>query len=186
MRWLSLLVSLLVVLIIGLVAGAPLGVGALAQEGTPPAGEEFEAPEGVGFVPLGFGTAQELPAAPADLVLARFTLDPGAGFDIGEDDPSVVLVYVESGAFTFRVEAPMRITRAASIAVFATPGADEGALPEAEEVAAGTEFTLEAGDSAVFPPNVPGEVRNDGTEPAVALLTLVGPPEAGAAGTPAP
>ncbi len=142
------------------------------------------------FAPLAFGTAEELPA-PADLILIRFTIDPGAGFPIEEDDPSVALVYVESGAFTVRTEAPIRVTRAATIAAFATPGAvEEGAEPQLEEIAAGTEFTLEAGDSAVFPPNVPGEVRNDGAEPAVGLVTIIAPPEEAegtpAAGTPTP
>ena len=136
------------------------------------------------FEPLGFGTAEELPAAPADLVLARFTIEPGASFPFEEDDPSVGLAYVEAGVLTVRVEAPMRVTRAATIAAFATPGAvEEDAVPAREEVAAGTEFTLEAGDSAVFPPNVPGELRNDGQERVVALVALVFPPEDGA-GTP--
>ena len=154
----------------------------VAQEGTPAAGEGFAPPEGVAFEPLGFGTADELPAAPADLVLLRFTIDPGAGFPIEADDPSVGFVYVEAGALTFRVEAPIRVTRAATIAAFATPGAIEaGAVPGPEEVAAGTEFTLEAGDSVVIPANVGGELRNDGQEQAEGLVVLVGPPEGGEA-----
>ena len=177
--------------IVSLVVGLALGGAApLAAQDATPAAEEF-APEGVAFEPLGFGTAEELPSAPADLVLIRFTIDPDAGFPIEADDPSVALAYVESGALTARVEAPIRVTRAATIAAFATPGAvEEGSLPEPEEVAAGTEFTLEAGDSVVFPPNVEGEIRNDGTEPAVALVAIVAPPEEGAgtpgAGTPTP
>ncbi len=171
MRRVTILVSVLVVMLLG-----GLSVATAAQEGTPPA-EEF-APEGVTFEPLAFGTTEELPAAPADLLLARFALDPGASFPIDENDPSVVLVYVESGEFTFRVEAPIQVTRAATIEAFATPGAvEEGVLPETEEVAAGTEFTLAAGDSFVYPPNVAGEIRNDGTERAVGLGAFVAPPE---------
>ena len=185
MRRAPALVSVLVVLLAGLVASGRLGGGAVAQDATP-AAEEFAPPAGVTFEPLGFGTAEELPPAPADFVLARIGFDPGAGFPIEADDPSVGLAYVESGTLTVRVEAPVRVTRAATIAAFATPGAvEEGAVPAPEEVAAGTEFTLEAGDSAVFPPNAPGEVRNDGTERAVALVALIVPPE-GAAATPAP
>ncbi len=178
MRRVTVLVSVLVVMLLG-----GLSVATAAQEGTPPA-EEF-APEGVTFEPLGFGTAEELPAAPADLVLARVTFEPEAGFPIEEDDPTVALVYVESGAFTLQFEAPLQVFRAATIETFATPGAvEEDAGPEAEEVEAGTEVTLEAGDSVVVPANVGGEVRNDGEEPAVVLVAFIAPLEEGGA-TPA-
>jgi len=184
MRRRSVLLSVVAVVLLALVAAGRLP-GAAAQDATPPAGEFLDLPEGVAFELLGLGVAEELPAAPADFVLVRFTLDPGASFPIEEADPSVALVYVEAGAFTVRVEAPMTIIRAAFIAAIATPGAvEEGAVPPPEEVAAGVEFTLAAGDSAVFPPNVAGEARNDGAEPAVALLAFVGPPEDGEA-TPA-
>ncbi len=188
MRRLPVLGLLVVAVLLGALALAGLRP-AVAQDATPPPGEGEFAPEGVTFEPLGFGTAEELPAAPADLALFRVGLDPGATFPVEEDDPSAALVYVEAGAFTFRVEGPIRVTRAATLAAFATPGAvEEGAVPAPEEIPAGTEFTLEAGDSAVFPPNVPGEARNDGAERAVALVAIVAPPEAGTpeAGTPAP
>ena len=55
---------------------------------------------------------------------------------------------------------------------------------------AGTEFTLGAGESFVWPPFVAGELRNDGPEPALTLLAYLAPAEAEAttpaAGTPAP
>ncbi|MDP9363157.1 MAG: cupin domain-containing protein, partial [Chloroflexota bacterium] len=175
----SVLASVVAVVLLGLLvaAGAPARAAQYSPEGTPPVEEEF-APEGVTFEPLGFGTAEELPAAPADLTLIRVTFEPGAGFPIEAGDPSVALGYVRSGVLTVRVEAPVRVTRAAAIAAFATPGAvEEGAIPESEEVAAGTEFVLEAGDSYVFPPNVAGEVRNDGQERVVLLVALVAPPE---------
>ena len=107
-------------------------------------------------------------------MLARFTLEPGAGIPFEAEGLTVALAYVESGALTARVEAPIRVTRGAA------PQAAEGPPPQ-EEIAAGTEFTLEAGDSAVFPPNVPGEIRNDGQEPVVGLVALVAPPEGGEA-----
>jgi quercetin dioxygenase-like cupin family protein len=172
--------ALAAVVLLGALALAGLRP-AIAQDATPPPGEE-----GVTFAPLGFGTAEELPPAPVELVLARVTLAPGAGFPIEADDPSVGLAYVESGALTIRVEAPLRVTRAATIAAFATPGAaGAGAVPGPEEVPAGTEVTLEAGDSVVIPANVAGEVRNDGAEPAVGLAALVAPPEEGDGATPA-
>ena len=175
-----LLAALALLLALGGLA-APLA----AQEATPPAEEEFP-PEGVGFFPLGFGTAEELPAAPADLVLVRFTLEPGASIPADAGDPSAALVYVEAGALTVRVDAPVRVTRAAVIAAFATPGAEPEGPPMPEEVAAGTAFTLAAGDSVVLPPNVAAELRNDGQERVVGLAAIVAPPEMGGeAGTPA-
>ncbi len=176
MRRVLILISVVAVVLFGFAVTSRLPAITVAQEGTPPAGE-FPLPEGVTFEPLGFGTAEELPAAPASVELFRFTVGPGARIPIEEDDPALALVYVEAGTLTFRVEAPIQVTRASMLA---TPGA--GAGPE--EVAAGTEFTLEAGDSAVFPPNVPGEVRNDGSEPAVGLATVIAPITEGAA-TPA-
>ncbi|MDQ3694677.1 MAG: hypothetical protein M3464_13775 [Chloroflexota bacterium] len=182
MRRAPALVWLVAVLLAALMLSGPLVGSAVAQEATPTA-EEF-APDGVRFDLLGISTATELPGVPADFVLVRFTIEPGAGFPIEEDDPSVALAYVESGALTARVEAPIHVTRAALIAAFTTPGTAEE-LTGPEEVAAGTEFTLESGDSAFFPPNGEGEIRNDGEEPAVALVAIVAPPEE-AAGTPTP
>ena len=177
MRRLLVPIPVVALVLVGLVVGR-VGPTGLAQEGTPPAGEGI--PEGVSFVPLGFGAAEALPATPADFVLARFAVDPGAGFPIEADDPSVALVYVEAGALTIQVEVPIRVTRAATIAAFATPEA-MATPPAPEEVAAGTEFTLEAGASVVIPANVAGEVRNDGQEQAEGLVGLVAPPEGGEA-----
>ena len=84
MRQFAILVSAVSVVLVGLLAYGRVGPATVAQEGTPPA-EEF-APEGVTFEPLGFGTAEELPAAPADLLLARFTIEPGAGFPVEADE----------------------------------------------------------------------------------------------------
>ncbi|MDQ3693803.1 MAG: cupin domain-containing protein [Chloroflexota bacterium] len=180
----ALVLLIVVLLLAGLVTTGRLAGGVVAQEATP-AAADF-GPEGVTFEPLGFGTAEELPAAPADLLLARFTIEPGAGFPLDPNDPSVALFYVESGAVTVLADIPLPIIRAATIAAFATPGAvEEDAVPEAEEGVAGAEFTLEAGDSVVFPPFVEGEIRNDGDETVVGLAALVFPPEdAGATPTP--
>ena len=55
---------------------------------------------------------------------------------------------------------------------------------------AGTEFTLNTGDSAVLPPHVEGEARNDGSEVASVLVAnigpLTGPGAADQGATPAP
>ena len=54
-----------------------------------------------------------------------------------------------------------------------------------EEIPAGTEVALAAGDAAFFPANAGGELRNAGTEQGGVLVFLVGPPEEGAQGAPA-
>ena len=173
MRRFSVPIALVVVALVGLVVAGRGGPRALAQEGTPVAGA-FGAPTGVRFEPLGVGTAAELPAAPARVVLARVHLDPGGSFPLGAD-PSLVLLYVESGALTLRVDAPLQVVRAGSRAALATPGAAESAPLVPEEVPAGTEATLMAGDSTVPPRRAPGEVRNPGPEPSVALVAVVEP-----------
>ena len=179
MRRLSVLASLLAVLLVGLALGARFGAGALAQDGTPPPEEEFELPEGVSFAALGYGTAEDVPAAPAELFLFRIGLEPGANFPL-EPETSVALVYVEAGELTAVIEIPMTVLRAASAG---TP------FPEATEAfAAGEEFTMAEGDSAIFPQDAAGELRNDGGEAVSLLVADVGPPEDGGdeAGTPAP
>ena len=70
-----------------------------------------------------------------------------------------------SGTLTFRVEAAMSVARGARAG---TPVATEP-----EDIPAGTEFTMSDGDSALFPPNAAGEVRNDSDEDAVAWVTNV-------------
>ena len=168
----TVLLATAVVVLLGL--GATFGVTdprARAQAGTPTA-QDVEILTGVTFAPLAFGVAAELPAAPAGLSLLRATLDPGAILPIEAVDASVGLAYVESGALTARVATPLTVLR--------------GATSSKEEFSAETEFTLMPGDSVVLPPNVAGEIRNDGIEPAVALAALVAPLPALDAGTPAP
>jgi quercetin dioxygenase-like cupin family protein len=186
MRRFSLLAPLLVAVLLSVGVAGRVSAITRAQEGTPSATDM--APEGITFTPLGFGTADTLPATPADFSLFRIGFDPGASFPIEATDPSVALVFVEAGAITIRVDAPTRVTRAATIAAFATPGMDENAIPAPDEIAAGIEFTMAAGDSAFFPPNETGEVRNDGQEQAVILIANIEPQGSGGSmtGTPAP
>jgi quercetin dioxygenase-like cupin family protein len=139
-------------------------------------------PPGVSAQPLAFGSVPSLPS-PADLVLVRFTLQPGAVLPSDPTDPSLGLLYVESGTLTVQLAAPLQITRAATVAMFATPNA---AIPGPELVAAGATATLRPGDSAVGPPHVGGNVRNTGRSPAVLLLASIAPSEMGTlAATPA-
>jgi hypothetical protein len=185
MRRFSILVPLLVAVLVGVVVVGRADSITLAQGATPSA-DGSAPPEGVTFSPVGFGTATQLPSTPADFALFRLGLDPGASFPIEASDASVALVSIESGELTIKVEAPITVTRAATIAAFATPGIDPSSVPLPEEIAADTEFTMATGDSAFFPGNIAGEVRNDGSETAVALIASIGPPQGGAAGTPMP
>src|SRR5829696_7885935 len=89
---------------------------------------------------------------------------PASGQQAGAPE-GVTFLTLASGTITFRVEADMTVARGAKAG---TPVPTE---PEA--IPAGTEFTLSDGDSALFPPNAAGEVRNDGTEDAVAWVTNV-------------
>lgn len=158
----------LAMLFAGLMAAT--GVQVTAQEATP-AGDDGMMMEGVGFQVLGYGTADTLPAAPADMQLFRLFIEPGATFPLDPADPGTGIAFVEAGAVQIIVAAPMTVLRAA----------EAGApFPEVtEEFAADTEFTMNMGDSAVFPPSTGGEVRNDGSEPAAILVANVTPGMAG-------
>jgi quercetin dioxygenase-like cupin family protein len=123
---------------------------------------------------LGVGTANELPAAPADLFLFRLTLDSGAVLPIDPADPSTSLIYVESGTVTLHVDVPLTVRRASSL-VTAVAGGGQGEEPVREQVAANTEITLEPGDSFVVPPGGAGEARNDWSRPIVLLIAEVAP-----------
>ena len=129
-----------------------------AQEpfATPGPGEFELAPGQIGRE-LTSGRLEEPPAGPLHVALLRVTSEPGSVVTSPADDPTAALVLVESGELTVRLEAPVTISR--------TTGP--------EEVPAGTDFTLGPGESFLFAPNVAGEVRNDGQEPAVTLVAFL-------------
>ena len=65
---------------------------------------------------------------------------------------------VQTGVYTLRLEAPLRVQRA-------------GSTRPSEEIPAGTEVTLTAGDAVIYPDYAaPGDIRNAGDEP----VTLIG------------
>jgi quercetin dioxygenase-like cupin family protein len=172
MRRLMVLLSVLVVVLLGGFALIAQPV-AVAQEATPAAGEMGE---GLSFTLLGLLPGVSLPGA-ADLQVARAEFAPGAGFPFDASDPTGTLVIVESGTLTVRVEEQTwTISRGAALqqAMGAAQSATDlaGAL---DEVAAGEDATLEAGDVAYVPGNLTGEVRNTGKEPTSLLLVLAGP-----------
>jgi quercetin dioxygenase-like cupin family protein len=105
------------------------------------------------------------------LLLQRRTFAPGS--DSGSHPaPGPVVLYVESGAVVFSVQdGAATVTRA---------GGTGG-----ETIAAGSESTLQAGDSVFYDQGVVHDVRNDGTDPAVTLEARLNPSETAAA-TPTP
>jgi quercetin dioxygenase-like cupin family protein len=175
MRRFSVFLSVIVVMVLGVAALTAQPV-AIAQEATP-ASEEGMDFEGITFEPVSFAFGADV-ATPADLVLVRIGFEPGASLPGEENDPTVGIVLVESGALTVQVDGSLTVTRGAGMgAAMATAEATGDFSTLMESVAAGEVVTLEAGDAAYLPANMTGEIRNDGDEPAVALAFLVVPPE---------
>jgi hypothetical protein len=109
---------------------------------------------------------EELPDGRVEAVFYRLTLDPGASLSYLAGPycrcgnqviaPGVGVEVVESGSYTIRLDAPVRLTRAGTNVV--------------EEVPAETELTLNAGDAVALPNYAAtGEIRNSGTESLVVI-----------------
>jgi len=163
---------------IALLGSVALSQSVTAQDATPGANGE---PPGVTFTPLAFGQAQQVMLPNAQFVLFRLTIDPGAEDVEPDTDPSIGLVYVESGTVTITTTAPVSVLRNATLTAMmggessATPPA-EGASPF-EQIEANTEFQLAPGDSVLVPGNVGGDLKNQGSDQVVLLIANVGPPE---------
>jgi quercetin dioxygenase-like cupin family protein len=107
----------------------------------------------------------------------RFGLEPGAAIPV-EDSPGVGVLVVESGSLTVQVDAPVMVTRGAGMSeAMATAEATGDFSGVIESVTAGEAVSLEAGDAAHIPGDVPGEIRNEGQESATALAFIVYPSE---------
>jgi hypothetical protein len=155
MRRFGLLLTLMSVMFVGALA-LPTQPRAMAQEATPAPGE------GVTFEALASAPGIPLPAT-GDLSIARISFAPGTVFPIFADDLTYGLAVIESGELTIRPGRPLVITRAGAPGSAAT-----------EEIAAGQEVTVRAGDTVLFPPYGGGELRNDGQEITVVLAAFVG------------
>ena len=159
MRRLSVLLSLLGVVLLGVLA-LPAQPVAVAQEATP-AGEEMM-PEGVTFEPVSIASDVEV-TSPSELIVFRIGLEPGAVAPV-DASPGAGILLVDSGSLTVQVDGEVRVTRGA-------------ALDEMEAVAAGEAVTVVAGDSVYIPGNVPGEIRNEGQEAVTGMAFIVYPSE---------
>jgi quercetin dioxygenase-like cupin family protein len=183
MRRLSVLVSLIVVVLLGVLALHVQPV-TLAQEATPDAEEEM--PEGFTYEQVTFASGIDL-TSPLDLNVFRFGLEPGTAVPV-EDAPGAGILLAETGTLTVQVDGPVTVTRGAGMdEAMATAEATGDFSGLMEPVAAGEAVTLEAGDAAYIPGDVPGEIRNEGSEPATGLAFVLYPAE-GTMGeaTPAP
>ena len=111
--------------------------------------------------------AAELPTGDKETVFYRLTLPPGARlpFLVGPlsgcwgrlAKAGAGAELIQSGAYTLRLEAPIRLQR-------------HGASDALIDVPAGTEITLGPGDTAIYPNyTAPGVIRNDGDEPVVVV-----------------
>jgi quercetin dioxygenase-like cupin family protein len=182
MRRLALLLSIVWFMLLG-TAAPDMPPVTRAQGVTPVPGIE---PEGVIFEPLAITSGVTL-ASPADIIAVRLRIEPGAGVPLETSDPTGGMVIVESGTFTIRVDAPWAITRAGSaLAAIATAEATGTYTPPDEQISSGEGASMGAGDAAYIPGSVSGEIRNDGDEPAVAQVVLIGPTEGMTGATPTP
>jgi len=183
MRRFAVLVSVVAVMLLGVLALHTQPV-AVAQDATP--SSDMQEPEGVTFEPIAITSGLTLPS-PADMIAARFSVEPGAMFPLEASDPSGGMLIVESGTFTIRLDTAWAISRSGSLnAAIGTAVATGTFTPSDEQIASGDEATMDAGDAAYVPGSISGEIRNDGTEPAVGLVVLVGPSEAMSEATPTP
>jgi hypothetical protein len=148
-----------VLLVVVLMLLGSLGPAA-AQDATPASEQAAGTPEPAKFRAVAAGLIEVLAPSTANVVLGRFILRPGASIPFDPTDPSAILVYMQAGELTFRVDVPMTVARES-----------RGSTPTPpEDVAADTEFTLHEGDSALFPGTMAGEVRNAGADQAAAWM----------------
>lgn len=168
-RGFALLSVVALVLLGGVVGVQPR---AIAQEASPTMDEDIGEEA---FAPVTFAFGVELPS-PADIFVARISLEPGQGFPLEESDPSSGMCLVEAGSITIEADAPVSVTRGATLMESMMAAEENGDLSGAMEMfAAGDAVTLETGDAAYVPGGITGEIRNDGDEPAVCLAFVVGP-----------
>jgi hypothetical protein len=127
-------------------------------------------------------SAADLPAGDIEAVFYRLTLPPGASLPYlpvrlcgcsGEmAKVGAGAEVIQSGAYTLRLDAPMRIQR-------------DGASRAAVEIPAQTEVILGPSDTAVFPDNTaPGVIRNGGDEPVVVIGVAISGMEGSGVRTP--
>jgi hypothetical protein len=141
-------------------------------------------PDGTVDTPLVETTfsAEELPGGGKEAVYYQLTIPPGGslpylgglfcGCRTDTITKGVGVEVIQTGTYTIRLEAPLRVQRAGST------GPDE-AIP------AGTEVTVAAGDAVIYPDYAaPGDIGNAGDEPVTLTGVVINATEG--SGTPLP
>ena len=124
-----------------------------AQESTPPAeAAGLEISPGVTF--------ELLPASENPPSLYRLRIAPGTTLSF-VDDPAISLVYVESGALSLVLDAPVSDARP-----------DEASQ---DEEGAESALELNQGDYFVLPPLIAGELRNEAQGPVSLVVAAITP-----------
>jgi quercetin dioxygenase-like cupin family protein len=183
MRRFAVLVSVVAVILLGMLALHAQPV-AIAQDATP--SSDMQEPEGVRFEPIAITAGVTLPS-PADIIAARFHIEPGASLPLEASDPTGGMLIVESGTLTIQLDTTWAIARSGSLnAAIGTAEATGTFTSSDEQVASGDEATLNTGDAAYIPGSITGEIRNDGSEPAVGLVVLLAPAQGMTGATPTP
>jgi quercetin dioxygenase-like cupin family protein len=173
MRRFSVRLSLMVVVLLGVLA-LPAQPTVVAQEATP--GMEEALPEGVIFALVSVTSGVDLPS-PGELLVFQFSLEPGTALPV-DPTPGQGVFLVDSGSLTVQVDGEVRVSRGADFgAAMATAEATGDFSTLMESVTSGEAVTVEAGDTAYIPGNVPGEIRNEGQAAATGVAFIVYPSE---------
>jgi hypothetical protein len=143
--------------------GRSLLLGALIAGGiVTAASAQDEMPEGVSLDVFANGIAAEVPQEADQILLLELAMKAGSTLPIEPDTQAVSLVAVREGELTGQLDTQIEIGRAD-----AAPG-------QTEEIAAGTDFTLAAGDSTLIPAGAVGQIATD-SESASALVLVASP-----------
>lgn len=138
-------------------------LGALLVSGIATAvSAQDEMPEGVSLDVFANGIAASVPQEADQILLIELTMTADATLPLNPDAQSVTLLSVRDGELSGKLETPIEVGRAD-----AEPG-------QTEEVAAGSEFTLAVGDSALVPAGAIGEISSGASS--VSALMLVAAP----------
>lgn len=121
-----------------------------------------EMPKGVSLVVFANGIAAEVPQEADQILLVKLTMSAEARLPFAPEAHTVSLLAVREGELHGKLDTSIELGRAN-----AEPG-------QTEEAAAGTDFTLATGDSAMIPADAAGEIT-PGPAGATALALMAAP-----------
>ena len=121
-----------------------------------------EMPEGVSLVVFANGIAADVPQEADQILLVKLTMSAESTLPFAPEADTISLLAVREGELHGKLDTSIELGRAN-----AEPG-------QTEEAAAGTDFTLATGDSALIPADVAGEIT-PGAAGATALMLMAAP-----------